>query len=415
MYILIENEGVCPVESFTLLGASTKRGSDAIGQFGSGTKHGIITLLRMGIEFRIFLGEHELSVTTQVRKLKDKVYNEVVIDGQPLGWTTDFGGLDWTDETMAVREFICNAIDEVGWEKTNVASADEPEAIADKTRVYIKMTAKIGGYFTTLSEKFLHVTGKQDQSVIEKEKMSEVKFYRRGVLVGISHNIGKYDYNLYFKLDESRNIVEGEASRTVVRYLWRRPDICLQAWRRESENKLYTYEQSINWWLVSDWTQNEREFITDELGRMHPDTLYTKTITKYNWAIQRQMTCMYVPNMPDRIYDKLPHVKMGFTDENQLELGLLTTDQLNLCRKMWRLLENKGLNEGKKMPKIMGFTNDVGVRGFWNEESETVYFYTNELSAPTIVEEYAHHITGAYDYTRGFQEWCVKAIAKCLT
>ena len=42
MFLMIANNGVAPVQSFTVLGVSTARGnSDKIGQFGSGAKHGL--------------------------------------------------------------------------------------------------------------------------------------------------------------------------------------------------------------------------------------------------------------------------------------------------------------------------------------------------------------------------------------
>ena len=50
-YLLVQNRGVCPTEAFTLIGASMSRGEDGlIGQFGSGAKLSICTLLRKGLK-----------------------------------------------------------------------------------------------------------------------------------------------------------------------------------------------------------------------------------------------------------------------------------------------------------------------------------------------------------------------------
>jgi hypothetical protein len=49
MFLCVQNFGVAPIEGYLLLGVSTTRDcgvSGTIGQFGSGAKHAINTLLR---------------------------------------------------------------------------------------------------------------------------------------------------------------------------------------------------------------------------------------------------------------------------------------------------------------------------------------------------------------------------------
>ena len=58
-FLKIENPGVCPVEGFILLGATSKRLADndspyCIGQFGSGNKHAINVLLRASCSLSSF-------------------------------------------------------------------------------------------------------------------------------------------------------------------------------------------------------------------------------------------------------------------------------------------------------------------------------------------------------------------------
>ena len=58
MFLCVQNPGVAPVEGFTLLGVSTSRGeTGTIGQFGSGAKHAINTLLRAGLKLTIYCGK----------------------------------------------------------------------------------------------------------------------------------------------------------------------------------------------------------------------------------------------------------------------------------------------------------------------------------------------------------------------
>ena len=68
MYLLIQNPGIAPVEGYTLLGVSTTRNcgvAGTIGQFGSGAKHAINTLLRAGLRLLIYCGKTRLEFTTR--------------------------------------------------------------------------------------------------------------------------------------------------------------------------------------------------------------------------------------------------------------------------------------------------------------------------------------------------------------
>ena len=132
-YLKIENPGVCPIEGFILLGATSKRLADndspyTVGQFGSGNKHALNVLLRAKLFPVVFCGNHKLEFTTKPGKMKalegDTDYNRVVVkhggtdeDGtsvtysEELSQTDEYGILDWNCLGMAFREFVSNAID----------------------------------------------------------------------------------------------------------------------------------------------------------------------------------------------------------------------------------------------------------------------------------------------------------------
>ena len=60
-YILIQNDGEIEINSFELIGASTKRGEPGkIGFFGSGLKYSIAYMMRNGIDFKVFSGTNEI-------------------------------------------------------------------------------------------------------------------------------------------------------------------------------------------------------------------------------------------------------------------------------------------------------------------------------------------------------------------
>ena len=74
MFLCIQNPGVAPVEGFTLLGVSTTRDcgvAGTIGQFGSGAKHAINTLLRAGLKLLIYCGKTRLEFATRDETIRD--------------------------------------------------------------------------------------------------------------------------------------------------------------------------------------------------------------------------------------------------------------------------------------------------------------------------------------------------------
>jgi len=138
-YLMIQNPGVAPEEAFTLLGASTKRGSGngaVIGKFGTGNKQGVAVCLRRGLEPVVFCGNLKLEFGTRKQVvndgIKNTVFNRVVVKfggkdatgttrtaTEDLGFVLEHGATDWDSVDLALREFVSNAIDRAYEEDEN--------------------------------------------------------------------------------------------------------------------------------------------------------------------------------------------------------------------------------------------------------------------------------------------------------
>ena len=130
-FLKIENPGVAPTESFTLMGASTKRNSEngaVIGSFGTGNKQSINVLLRERIHPIIFAGNLRMDFQTREQHVYDGIrrsdFNRIVVKfsgkdqngiskntTEDLGWVLEHGASDWTEPELALREFVSNALD----------------------------------------------------------------------------------------------------------------------------------------------------------------------------------------------------------------------------------------------------------------------------------------------------------------
>lgn len=268
-YLKIENPGIAPPESFTLLGASTKRhtsNQSVIGVYGSGSKFGISTLLRHDISPIVFAGNLKMSFSTKPVNVNDgngnHEFNQIQvkyggkdINGQTrsstedLGFVLEYGCNDWINIDLALREFVSNSIDraieegEVNFKKyyqgdddiydaldtyrktamdfqrvvVEVVNENQVRASNGTTRVFIPLTEEVFKFYNNLGKWFLHFSepASLKQTILEKKNrnLSDRKaavIYRRGVRVRefeSSEIPSLFDYNLdNLEMDESRKV-----------------------------------------------------------------------------------------------------------------------------------------------------------------------------------------------------------------
>ena len=255
MKLFIQNRGVAPVEAFTLLGASLSRDeSSLIGQFGSGAKLAITTLLRAGLNVTIFCGKTRLDFKTKpitisdgiVEKEEQQVYVQFGGTSKKkldLGWTLGMGALDWRNSDMAIREFVANAIDRTVKQGDSVKDAhtdcdlhiglveDERVRAQDGyTRVFIDANEECEKYVANLNKHFLHFTSIPiSQQILPKEGRGKSRIYLEGVFVCELKDSADAlcDYNFrkgQIEIDESRNLNE-YVVRAAIGRLYKNADV----------------------------------------------------------------------------------------------------------------------------------------------------------------------------------------------
>jgi len=109
-FLRIQNSGELDVRLISLMGGSTKTGNTTkIGKFGTGLKYSIAWLIRNRIEFHIFVGSREVSMTVKEETIQDTLFEVIYIDGERSSITSNMG-VDW-EGWMVCREIWCNALD----------------------------------------------------------------------------------------------------------------------------------------------------------------------------------------------------------------------------------------------------------------------------------------------------------------
>jgi hypothetical protein len=110
--LVFSNPGTLDINLVKLLGVSVKESENPIGFFGTGLKYAIATTLRLGGSLTILTDGQRYEVSGRKVLLRDKEFTQVMLNDEPLGFTTELGK-QW-EAWMVVRELYSNALDESG-------------------------------------------------------------------------------------------------------------------------------------------------------------------------------------------------------------------------------------------------------------------------------------------------------------
>lgn len=442
MFMMIENAGVAPVQSFTVLGLSTARGDyKKIGQFGSGSKHGILTCLRQGLNPQIFLGEELLNFSTIDGKMGEKEYKSLTYsfkgETRELPIALEFGALDWDGLEMGLREFVSNAIDAGEF---NVTVTPTMEATPDKTRIYLPFTGDVAKFYTELRTKFLHFSPEFNHmsEVLIKKERTIAKFYRKGVFVRDNREYNSlFDYNFgdSVKIDESRNMDDwstkyhagvclARASVEVIAELFRNFN---QFNTKLFENYLTISSCEFSTWTekgkknIANWKEAWKQVFGENAIAANAETqgaLIEKAIAKGHKVVCVPLNLLMI------LHDiGIPKVNSAFDNVDLLgrEITPQSTDSeiVQNVFKTWRKLEKLGVTNGKPFPQVNTFValaeGNGQTFGFWNRADDSVNFEQTQGNTPyCILHELGHYITGASDDTADFTDFFCKVAVLLL-
>lgn len=416
MYLMIQNDKVANLEALTVLGLSTSKGSDKIGQFGSGQTHGVNLLLRNKLTPTIYLGDKELKFFTKSNLLGDKQYDEVWYDFNgsqtKLAMCLEFGELDWNSTDMALREFISNALDASGKEGTVVKIVDEVKPQNGFTRIFVPITESIRDYFNNLSTKFLHFIHRENEQFIEKSDNSPARIYRRGAFIRQvdSPLPSLFDYNLDIKIDECRNLNDNSCEKAAASAL-SVDDKAIEVFLKSviQGDNMWEHEMYYGYFSIANsayWKKCWKKLTKNSVICMSDLTKHIAQQKGYNAII-----------VTGNVYSILKRVgipcDLDVLDKHEAEGGKTfePTQAKITMQRVWRWLTEVNMTNDKKMPKLKCFDQnmDAGsiVHGYYKEG--TVYINVDsEHCEQTMLEELAHYITGSTDMSRDFQEFAFK-------
>jgi len=224
-YLVIENSGEIDIQALELLGASTKDGIISIGEFGSGNKYALAYFVRNNIDLTILSGTEEVKVKKERVMFRNQAFNKIIIGDRETSITDNLGKKDWS-MWMAMREIICNSIDE---EDFKIYTTNKIIKQSNKTQFVFLLEAgvleyvlKIEDYFAWDRKVILEGNGISSGTikVYEKEIKSFLKIYRKGILIADFKIPSLYDYDLEkVEINESRVLKDNSEKDNILRYV----------------------------------------------------------------------------------------------------------------------------------------------------------------------------------------------------
>lgn len=450
-YILIINEGVAPVEAFTTLGFSTSRGTDLIGQFGSGAKHAVLVALRHGLKVVICCGRDKIIFSTQTADVDDGIETRTIekvyysVNGRKAketGWTLGFGEMDWTDQGMIIREFFSNAIDrtakQFGAENLNshfsefklgvftLAEESEPRARDGKTSIYVESTPELVEYVANLGKHFLHV--REDvhhtDTFIPKQEPGPARVYRRGVFI---REIGKkpslWDYNLAdISLDESR-LSNDYTTKAAIAGLYKKPTPKVaEAVIRANAHSLDVEECTLDSDYMTGFSSKLSSDVAEVWDNAWKTVIGDSVAVKDRFgqeAAERKGLAYVVVN--DQMYKILAAaqsktIEAVYDGKRMEEIVSPTSFVETVLDDLWEMLLSLDLTFNKDKPEVKCYkscmrNNEVRL-GYCQDDvihiNCDIAGSMTQMLQQTMLEELTHYITGASDNSRDFQDFAFR-------
>ena len=469
-YLKIENVGVCPTEGFTIFGASSKSENtdpNIIGTFGSGAKHGISLALRQGLMPVVYCGKVRLAFYTKPLKIKgvsgEAVHQQlcVKISGQTednktinqdreLDHTLSYGNKDWNELSLALREFVSNAIDacyEQGLSPDSMSvelvEENQVRAKGGTTRIFVPATMDVMRFHQEIGKWFLHFSEpqsmenkllfKKNRNCVDSSgnKKSTAVIYRRGVRVRefTSSDIPSlFDYNIpNLPIDESRTIDD-----------WKAKFECGQALAQTEDPTVPTL-------MFQKLVKNESCWELEQDGFALTYCISDKQKKQQIWqnaffAVCGKNAVITTSALADRCKEKgytpivLSNAQSGFQkflkEMNILsDVDVLTANDLNgrkifapslavtqALNWVWEKLESIDMTYNRPKPELRCFRQLTEASsmtfGYWLDGTiyinEDISQNSNNSLMDTMVEEVAHHITKATDGSRDFANFLIR-------
>lgn len=383
---------------------------------------------------------------------------------QDLSWVLAYTSADWGSIDLALREYISNALDACILDgipadkagkavKIEIVGSDKVRAKAGHTRIFVPVTPSVQKFFNNLGRWFLHfsepellgknVLPKNGRNLVEHEGQKPLQravIFRRGVRVReftSDNTTSMFDYNLpELQMDESRQVDDWRVMNEVGRVLRKADRQTLAKVLKSMKTGEEVWEQKLSGYgLAPDWrdsTETRESMLTEWQAALELVAGEDGVIVSDEADIVAELVARkgYQPIQVQSGWLEAAK-KLGVTTDEKViseddkkgrEYSDPTPTMLNSLDILWAKLEALGMTQGKAKPPAKVFYEGTVAEGqTWGLYKDgTVMLHreianeASELHNWVLLEEVAHHITGATDLSRDFQTYLVRLASMLL-
>ena len=385
-YLLFSNPGVLELELVKMMGVSVKETDDPIGFFGTGLKYAMATALRLGGEMTIFTNGERYDVRGRDLTLRDKGFTQVMLNDEPLGFTTELGK-QW-EAWMVVRELYSNALDENGDTMIQTGEFSEDDIIG-KTAItlrgdcFLDIWENRQNYFLSQAEACAHSS--TYINAFDSLGHNHAVFYR-GIKVFDTKHPTLFRYNLLDKvtLTEDRTLkYEFQLKEAMEKAIITSKDATFISASLTSGE--YTFEDYLGFSCLHYDIEMSEEFkmICQNLNERKPRNMNTAAI---RWYQSRAKSLQ-----------PMIHATLTRVQQSQLEKAIAFVKRIGFG------------SDFDKYPVIV--VNWLGEGIYVQAIDESIYISKEcfdkgtKFLASTLLEEFVHNRYGLADETRDLQTW----------
>lgn len=345
---------------------------------------------------------------------------------------------------VALDEYRKTATD---WKTVTVEVVNENQVRAKSgtTRVFIPLTAEVLQFHNDLGKWFLHFSEPDllGKTILPKSNRNigdrrSAVIYRRGVRVRefeSSDTPSLYDYNLEnLKLDESRRVddwyVEHEAAKAIAKG---DVDTISRLWQSFVEGGKPFWEHGFRHYGLEEGIgrDDQKRIWNEAFEKVAGDNA---VIATFDGGVQAARKGYKVVNAPEAFVQaaekygiRTPSKVLSDDDKAGRNIFDSTPDAEAAVEFAWDLVVRHGLTNGRSKPKVKTFRKimDGGGQTLGFYRDNVVYLnqdiagsgslslgwhsLTQQLQV-TALEEVSHHVTGATDNSRDFQDFLLNLI-----
>ena len=422
-YLKIKSKGEIEVGAFTLIGASTKRGSDAlIGQYGSGNKYSIASLLRNNLLFNVFSGEEEIKFTTKKQEFRNTSFETICVNGVETSLTTTMGGEEWDDSFSYIREIYSNALDEDS--DAMLELTEDVEGEEGYTTFFIQATKEVTDFYNNVFNYFCtnnpNVLHSSTSGSIYPAEDNNIRLFRKGILC--HKNVKEkslFHYNGDFKINESRVLSDEWDARYKVGQIWQSctdEKLIKQLLLGLHGGNAGFYEHKMILSEYLSFSEAWSNVVSDLkfVGVEHVN-MFEKKDVKGRIVLPFEML--------KKLRAKFPHIDvLGVSSTSTVKIESEPSDKLvnKVLDALSLLYSTEYSNRFRGEPKIKYFTfedSDTLAEADNGEIHLSIKMDTLSVDevAKIIIEENEHNLSGFGDETRAFQNHLFNLYFESLT